>query len=80
MEPENQKKIKEIAEANGDNNASKVIVVLGCERSGRRPHFGRNRDFRRSELCRSIGRSLVGTPGISHLRTGHERSDSCGHL
>jgi glycine/sarcosine/betaine reductase complex component A len=30
MEPDNQKKIKEIAEANGDNNARKVIVVLGA--------------------------------------------------
>ena len=30
MEPDNQKKIKEIAEGNGDRAANKVIVVLGA--------------------------------------------------
>jgi glycine/sarcosine/betaine reductase complex component A len=30
MEPDNQKKIKEIAEGQGDGAASKVIVVLGA--------------------------------------------------
>jgi glycine/sarcosine/betaine reductase complex component A len=30
MEPDNQKKIKEIAEGNGDRAADKVIVVLGA--------------------------------------------------
>ena len=30
MEPDNQKKIKEIAEGNGEHAAGKVIVVLGA--------------------------------------------------
>ena len=61
MDLENQKRVKEFYDQYGKDD---LVVLLGAAEGEAAGLAGNSR---RSYVCRSVGRSLVGTRGISHM-------------